>query len=124
MGAVEQSGRSKGQTGTRTTRDSQSEDALPAALVGESRVGGCSDPQAGQEPVGTTLPPSEVRGRGSQPGSGPCPIGPLSSEPAFRVVPLTSRYVSLCCSSIFCQASLFWSVTHLYFPSAARGCRG
>ncbi|XP_066354964.1 uncharacterized protein [Miscanthus floridulus] len=91
VGAVEQSGRSEGQTSARTTRDLQSEDAPPTAPVRESQAGGHSDPQAGQEPVGMTLPPSKVRGRGSQPGSGPRPVGPLSSEPAFRVVPLTSR---------------------------------
>ena len=65
VGAVEQSRRSEGQTGTRSTRDLQSEGAPPAAPVGESRAGGRSDPQAGQEPVGTTPPPSEVRGDGS-----------------------------------------------------------
>ena len=67
--AVEQSGRSEGQTGTRSTRDLQSEDALPAAPVGESRAGGRSDPQAGQEPVGTAPTPSEVRGAGHSLGA-------------------------------------------------------
>jgi len=36
-----------------------------------------------------TLPPTEVRGRGSQLGSGPCPIGPSTSGLAFRVMSFT-----------------------------------
>ena len=69
--AVEQSGRSEGQIGARSVRDLQSKDASPAALVGESRAEGHSDPQAGQEPVGMTPILFEARGRGSQPRSGP-----------------------------------------------------
>lgn len=63
--AVEQAGRSEEQTGARASRDSQPEDAPPPAPVGESRAEGHGDPQARQEPVGTTLSPAEVRGRGS-----------------------------------------------------------
>ena len=97
--AAEQGKRFEERAGTRAssgsvpTRDSQPEDTPPTAPVGESRAEGHGDPQAGQEPVGTTPPPAEVRGCGLQPGSGPCPAGPSTSGLAFRVVPLTSRYV-------------------------------
>jgi len=40
-----------------------------------------------------TPSPAEVRGRGSQLGSGPCPAGPSTPGLAFRVVPFASRYV-------------------------------
>ena len=71
-------------------RDSQPEDAPSAALVGASRAEGHGDPQAGQEPVGMTPPSPKVRGRGSQPMSGPCPAGLSTSGLGFRVVPLPS----------------------------------
>ena len=71
-----------------------------------------------------TPTPSKVRGRGSQPGSGPRPVGPWSSESAFRVVPLATRYVSFCCFFDFCWSSLFWSVAYPRFLLAAEGCRG
>ena len=93
--AVEQAGRSEEQTGACAPHDLQSADVLPVALVGESRAGGRGDPQVGQEPVGMTLPPAEVRERGSQSGSGPRRTGPSMSGYAFRVVPLASRYVFL-----------------------------
>jgi len=54
-----------------------------------------------------TLTPSKVRGRGSQSRSGPHPMGPSSSEPVFRVVPLATRYVSFCCFFEFWWSSLF-----------------
>ena len=44
MGAVKQSKQSKGQTGARSTRDSWSKDAPPAAPIGEPRARGRSDP--------------------------------------------------------------------------------
>ena len=72
------------------THDLQLEDAPSAALVGASRAEGHGDPQAGQEPVGTTPPSPKVRGRGSQPMSGPCPAGLSTSGLGFRVVPLPS----------------------------------
>ena len=112
VGMAEQLGRSKGQTGARSIRDLQSEDAPPAAPVGGSRAGSRSDPQAGQEPVRTAPTPFEVKGHGSLPGSGPRPIGPRSSESAFRVVPLATRYVSFCCFFDFWWLSLFWSVVY------------
>ena len=43
----------------------ESQDAPFAAPVGASRAEGHGDPQAGQEPVGTTPPPTEVRGHRS-----------------------------------------------------------
>ena len=70
------------------------------------------------------LTPCEVRGHESQPRSGPCPVGPRLSESAFRVVPLTTRYVSFCCFFDFCWSSLFWSVAYPRFLSVAGGCRG
>ena len=71
-----------------------------------------------------TPTPSEVRGHGSQSESGPRPVGPSSSEPAFRVVPLATRYVSFCCFFDFWWLSLFWSVAYPRFLSAAEECRG
>ena len=62
---VEQAERFEEQTSARVSRDSQPEDASPPAPVGESRAKGHGDPQAGQEPAGTTLSPAEVRGHGS-----------------------------------------------------------
>ena len=64
------------------------------------------------------LPLAEVRGHGSQPERGPRPAGPSTSGLGFRVVPLTSRYVFLCFFLIL-LSSLFWSMTDLYFLSAA-----
>ena len=69
--AAEQAGRFEEHSGTRASpglvpaRDSQLEDALPAAPAEASRVEGRGDAQAGQEPVGTTPPLTEVRGHGS-----------------------------------------------------------
>ena len=42
-----------------------------------------------------TLPPAEVKERGSRSESGPRRVGALRSGSAFRVVPLTTRYVFL-----------------------------
>ena len=82
--------------GLALARDFQREDAPPAAPIVVSRAKDHGDPQAGQEPVGTTPPSAEVRGRGSQPRSGPRPVGPSTLGLGFRVVPLTSWYVFLC----------------------------
>ena len=65
MDVVEQVGRSEEQTGAHMLHELRLEDALPAALVGESRAEDHGDPQAGQELVGTALPSSTVGHRGS-----------------------------------------------------------
>ena len=121
---VEHVGRSEESTGAIVPRESQSEDTVPVAPVGESRAGGRDGPQVGQEPVGTTLPPTEVKEHGSRFGSGPRRVGPLTSGSAFRVVPLASRYVFLCFLLVFCWLSLCWSVTYPYLPPVAWECRG
>jgi len=69
--AAEQARRSEEQASTRVSlgpvlaRDSWWEDAPPTALVDASRAEGRGDSQAGQEPIGMTLPPAEARGRWS-----------------------------------------------------------
>ena len=52
-----------------------------------------------------TLPPTEVKERGSRSGSGPRHTGPLTSGSAFRVVPLATRYVFLHFLLVFCWLS-------------------
>ena len=124
MGAVERSGWSEEQTGVQMTCDLKSEDALPTALVRESRARGRSDPQAEQEPVRMTPPLSEVRGVGR------C-LGAVLVLRAHRHRALLSES---CCSPagmffflLFFDiplVELFWRVTYPHFLLAAGGCRG
>ena len=86
------------------------------------RAKGRGDSQAEQEPVGLTLPLAEARGRGSQPGSGPCPTGPSMLGLGFRVISLTSWYAFLC--FFFILLLSFWSVTDLYFFDSGRMLMG
>ncbi|XP_066388112.1 uncharacterized protein [Miscanthus floridulus] len=91
VGVAEHVGQSKGWTGARVPRESQSEDNAPVAPVEDSRAGGRDDPQVGQEPVGTTLPPTEIKERGSRSRSGPRCAGASRLGLSFRVVPLATR---------------------------------
>ena len=102
---VEHAGRSEGWIGARAPRESQLEDTTLVALVEDSRARGRYDPRIGQEPVGTTLPPAEVKEHGSQSGSGPQRAGASRSGSAFRVVPLATRYVFLHFLLVLCWLS-------------------
>ena len=104
-GVVEHAERPKGWTRARVTRESRSEDTAPVALVEDSRAEGQDYPQVEQEPVGMTLPPTEVKVHGLWSKSGPRRVGPSMSGLAFRVVPLATRYVFLRFLLVFCWLS-------------------